>query len=316
MLVLLVSILFWSALGTAPTGGRPDSMQTLLIQGGRALNSRQYAKARDYYDAAYKLDSTNIEVLRNLAVLHSTVGDHTNALKILLRAEQLDPDEPSVLNNLGTTYLVMKESLKAVEYFQKAVAVKPDNPTYLTNLALGYAKTGKMTDALTTARKAAAFDSTTIDIPTIMGDCFISQRQYDSADFYYTRSMALGGRSTELFYLRGLARQHLKRMVEAEADFKTAVTQDSTCRDCRQAYGVTLVTKGLYEEALIQFFRVVELDSTFYPGWVSLGVMYAMTGYGDQADSVLYKLMAVDSTLGYKMVDLINLENAKQKAKK
>jgi tetratricopeptide (TPR) repeat protein len=316
MLLLLVSTFFWFSLGSGSSSNRPDSLQSLLVHAGRALNTREYTKARDLYDAAYKLDSTNIEVLRNLAILHSTVGDHTNALKILLRAEQLSPEDPSVLNNLGTTYSVMNNSEKAAEHFQKALAVKPDNPTYLTNLALEYAKTGKMADALTTARAAAAFDTAAVEIPTIMGDCFLSQKQYDSADFYYSRSMSLGGHSTELLYLRGLARQNLKRMADAEVDFKAAIAQDSTCRDCRQAYGVVLVTKGKYEEALVQFARVVQLDSAFYPGWVSLGVMYSLTGYADQADSVLVKLMKVDSTLGYKMVDLINLESSKQKGKK
>ncbi len=44
--------------------------------------------------------------------------------------------------------------------------------------------------------------------------------------------------------------------------------------------------------------------------------MYAVTGEIAKADSILYQLMAVDTTLSYRMIDLINMENAKIKAKK
>ncbi len=316
MQMLIISLLFWLGLGTGSQPALSDSLQVLLIHGGRALNQKEYAKARDLYDAAYKLDSNNVEVLRNLAILLATAGDHRNALKILQRAEQLNPTDPSVMNNLGTTYSVLNDPNKAADYFQKAVNAKPNNPTYLTNLALEFAKIGKMTEALATARKAAPLDTASVDLPIIMGDCFMASRQYDSADFYYSRTLGMGARTAELFYLRGLARQNLKRLDDAELDLKTSVSIDSTCRDCRQTYGVVLVQKGHYEEALVQFARVVQLDSAFYPGWISLGVMYSMAGFPDQADSVLVKLMKVDSAMGFKMVDLINLENSKRKAKK
>lgn len=316
MFLLTIALAIWSVLEVTPTPGRPDSLQNLLVNAGRALNLREYAKARDYYDAAYQLDSNNVEVLRNLAILHTTVGDHPNALKLLLRAEQLAPEDPSVCNNLGTTYSVLNQPDKAVIYFERAHQLKPKNATYMTNLGLEYAKLGKMPQAMELAKQAIVLDTVTADIPIILGDCFSLQRQYDSADFYYSRAIALGGKTAKLFYQRGFARQNLKRSADAETDYRAAIQRDSTCRDCRQGLGVLFVTQGKYSDALEQFSQVVKLDSMFNPGWVSLGVMYAMTGQGEKADSVLYKLMAKDTTLGYRMVDLINLENSKQQKKK
>ncbi len=316
MFLLTIAISLWSLLGVTEQKGRPDSLQTLLINAGRALNLREYARARDCYDAAYNLDSNNIEVLRNLAILHSTVGDHKNALKLLLRAEKLAPEDPSVCNNLATTYSVMGESAKAISYFEKAVKLKPENSTYLANLGMEYARAGRGADGLEVTRKAAQLDTLTIDIPIILGDCFSTMKKFDSSDFYYSRAIAMGGGSTELFYQRGFARQNLKRMDDAESDYRAALTHDSTCRDCRQGLGIIMVTKGNYADALDQFRQVVIIDSTFAPGWVSLGVMLAVTGETDRADAILYRLFQADSALGFRMLDLINLENAKIKAKK
>lgn len=316
MFLTIIAISFLSLLQVTPTPGRPDSLQTLLVKAGLALNQKEYIKARDYYDAAYQLDSNNVETLRNLAMLLSMAGDRKGAVTLLKRAESLAPNDPSILNNLGTIYSNREHPDTAATYFERALQFKPNNPTYMTNLALEYSRLGRNADAMKLAKQAIALDTTTVDIPMILGDCFAQDRRYDSADVYYTRAIMLGGKTSKLYYQRGYARQNLRRLGEAEFDYRESIARDSACRDCRQTLGVLYVTRGQYQDALDQFEQVVKLDSTYHNGMISLGVMYAMTGRGAQADSMLYRLMAIDSALGYRMVDLITLENSKQQKKK
>ncbi|RME24514.1 MAG: hypothetical protein D6800_08605, partial [Candidatus Zixiibacteriota bacterium] len=40
---------------------KPDTVQTLLVRGGRALKVRNYDRARAAYHAVLKIDSTNVE---------------------------------------------------------------------------------------------------------------------------------------------------------------------------------------------------------------------------------------------------------------
>src|SRR5512141_1355187 len=129
MNVLLVSLLFFSLLGTVPKA-ISDSLNTLLTNGGRAVSAEEYEKANTYFIAALQLDSTNVKALRSLGVIHATIGDQKGAQMFLKRAYALDPKDAITANNLGASYATLGKSAQAVPYYEQAVAAESTNSSY------------------------------------------------------------------------------------------------------------------------------------------------------------------------------------------
>jgi tetratricopeptide (TPR) repeat protein len=78
------------------------------------------------------------------------MGDHTNALKSLLRAVELSPDTPEYLFNLGETletigvnYMSPKYLESAIQTFKLVVNQLPNNASAWNHLGVCFKEMGK-----------------------------------------------------------------------------------------------------------------------------------------------------------------------------
>ena len=55
-----------------------------------------------------------------------------------------------------------------------------------------------------------------------------------------------------------------------------------------------------------QFGKVTEIDSTFYPGLVGLGAASSLSGHTLKADSILNRLLTIDTSMAVQMMDIIS----------
>lgn len=122
-----------------------------------------------------------------------------------------------------------------------------------------------------------------------------------------------GGTATDLMYFRGRIKQRLGLIEEAEKSFQAAIKLDSQYVDCLQSLAMIYLNTGRYVQAIDHFRRVTNIDSAYYPGWIGLGASLSLDGLTPQADTVLDRLFAVDSAMGFQMLNIISTNYAKQK---
>ncbi len=79
-----------------------------------------------YFQKAYDLDSTNVEVLRDLATAHGMNGDYEKSLKFSLKAVRLVPNDSLLYVNIAVSYQNMGNKEKADEFFRKAHKHNPN----------------------------------------------------------------------------------------------------------------------------------------------------------------------------------------------
>jgi len=288
-----------------------EDVKTLLHQGGMGMMSEDYQKAMSNYSEVLKLEPNNVEALKNIGVAYSATGRSGKAKDYLDRAYRYGPDDADICNNLGVIYSGLGRINDAIKYFEIAVSLDSTDALGMTNLAQEHLRNNAIGNALPLLRRA---DSLQPDHRTILfelGNAHAAASAYDSAEVHYVRCLKAGGGSTQLHYFMGVVQQRLGKNAEAEQNFRQGITYGPDHLDCLQALGMVLYSERRYAEAVEQFDRAVKIDSTHLAGWIALGASLALDGSIEQSETVLERLFAVDSAVGFQMIHMIGDERRK-----
>ncbi len=99
-----------------------------MLKGGRI------AEALPYLESLTRSAPANAEVLYNLGIAYSELGQYDEAIIRLKRAVQLDPGHAHAWVGIGTAYHRMRKPDQALEAFEKAVEANPDDGYTRRNL--------------------------------------------------------------------------------------------------------------------------------------------------------------------------------------
>lgn len=111
---------------------------------------KKYPEAIAAFDKALEGDNKLAHVWNDRGTCYREMGDHTNALKSLLRAVELSPDNPEYLFNLGETleiigvmYMSNKYLDSAIQTFKMVVNQMPNNASAWNHLGICFKEMGK-----------------------------------------------------------------------------------------------------------------------------------------------------------------------------
>jgi Tfp pilus assembly protein PilF len=313
--LLLTTVLLVVFAFAASLFAQSDSVRTYLIDGGRKMADQDYKGAREAYQKVLQLDPNNFEAVKTLGAIASALGDPRQARVYLERAYRMNPLDADLCNNLGALLSMDNKPAEAIKYYEMAAKLDTVDALILSNLGMEYLKVGQIDKARTSLFRAAKLDTINPIIPFSIGNCYSAEKNFDSSEYYYDRSVASGGTDPQLFYFRGITKRNLGKTAEAEKDFKEALRRNPKYIECYQSLGLLYVTQMKYPEAAEQFEQVVKLNPKFIPGVISLGVMYALINKQPDADNIRAKLYGIDSSYGAKMDDLVEVERSRTKKK-
>ena len=118
------------------------------------VKEKKYAEAVAEFDKALEADSNLAHVWNDRGTCFRDMGDHTNALKSLLRAVEMDPDNTEYLFNLGETleligvmYMSNKYLDSAIQTFKMVVNQMPNNASAWNHLGVCFKEMGKTDEA-------------------------------------------------------------------------------------------------------------------------------------------------------------------------
>ncbi|MBC2737497.1 MAG: tetratricopeptide repeat protein [Desulfobacteraceae bacterium] len=103
------------------------------------IDTREFTKAHRIASELYRQDSTNQQVLANLAIAKIGLGQSREALQLLDQVEELPHAAMfAVYLHKGLAYRNLDQLETAIGWYQSAEKLKPDNPQLLFNLALAH----------------------------------------------------------------------------------------------------------------------------------------------------------------------------------
>ncbi len=118
------------------------------------VKEKKFTEAIAAFDKALEQDNTLAHAWNDRGTCFREMGDHTNALKSLLKAVELSPDDPEYLYNLGETLEiigVMNMSHKyldaAIQTFNIVVREMPNNARAWNHLGICFKEMGKVEES-------------------------------------------------------------------------------------------------------------------------------------------------------------------------
>jgi tetratricopeptide (TPR) repeat protein len=116
----------------------PDDYDRLVQQGNDYMDKGVYAMAIVCYEKALTRDSTDPDVMTDLAVCYHASGESQTAIKTLEKALGLSPSHLIAHFNLGIVYRDLNMPEKTRFYWNKLIEFHPDRP--LADTARKYIK--------------------------------------------------------------------------------------------------------------------------------------------------------------------------------
>jgi tetratricopeptide (TPR) repeat protein len=142
-----------------PNDADPLDFVMTMLQSGRIK------EAVPYLEALAKADPENVQVLYNLGIAYSELGQFDEAVIRLKRAVALSPKHAHAWTGIGVAYQRMGKRAQALEPMQKAVEADPADGYARRNLGamlLGAGRSAEGLEHLRAARQALPHDAQTL----------------------------------------------------------------------------------------------------------------------------------------------------------
>lgn len=133
---------------TLPAGSPPLDFVMMMLQSGRIKEAIPYLESID------KSDPNNVQVLYNLGIAYSELGQFDEAIIRLKRAVQLDPQHAHAWTGIGVAYQRMGKRELALEPTRRAVEADPADGYGRRNLAAMLMGLNRYDEALVHLREA------------------------------------------------------------------------------------------------------------------------------------------------------------------
>jgi tetratricopeptide (TPR) repeat protein len=118
-----------------------------------------YKKTKAYKDfREEKTESRYPEIIKNIALIYSQLGDNENAMKAVKEARKSNPKDLNLILTEANLYIQLKENDRFEALMKEAVEQDPNNPTLYFNLGVVNAQRGNKEDASKYYRKTIELD--------------------------------------------------------------------------------------------------------------------------------------------------------------
>ena len=201
------------------------------------------------------------KVTRSLGEAYMRQGNYTEALKELLKAQQLYPKDHLLQNDLGLVYMAKKSYDNAKDHFKSAIELKPEYAAARNNLGTVFLATEEWDAAIETF-KAVLGDLlyATPHYPfSNLGLAYYHKGDYRLAEKYYLKALDI--EPNFVLALRGLGKTYLamNNIPGAIAEFEKAIQQAPNFADLHMDMGDAYRLSSQYQKALFSYRKVVEL---------------------------------------------------------
>jgi tetratricopeptide (TPR) repeat protein len=211
-----------------------------------AVASGDYGKIVLYGQKLAQANAASPEVLYNLAIAQSSLGQHADSIPTWSKYIEIKPNHAQAYQNRANSYLAMGNSGPALEDFELLVQLEPNSALFHHNLAVAAASLGSFA-------RAVAAQSLAIQL--------IEQGLSNPKEFSLF----------ELYYNRGICQKKLANATAALNDFSRAINLNGHSAESYFARAGIYKTLGEFDLAIADYNKAAAL-----PNFASFSLNYAV----------------------------------------
>ncbi len=123
----------------------------------------------------------------------------------------------------------------------------------------------------------------------VLAEAYVAKQDYDNAAAEMKKAIALDPRNEEMYYRLGLIYLQQKQPAKAEDVFGQLLKINANSAEGHAGLASAYSDEHKYEEALVEYKRVAEIDSTYGDVYYNIGVVEAHLNHADEAIAALLK---------------------------
>jgi tetratricopeptide (TPR) repeat protein len=251
-------------------------------------------------EAGANYQSTNSDLLLELAMGYLEAAQFDKALDPLLKAAQLQPNSVDVHKTLGKTYFALADYKKSAEALEVAVKLAPKDFNSTFTLAIAYLQQRQFAAARRVFDSMIAAFGEQPQIHIAIGRAFREAGRFPEAIEEFKRAIALNSQFPGAHYNLGLAylwNEGGSAVANAEEEFKIELRANPNDFFSNYYLGITCIFQRRWEPA-IDFLRTASRIQPNNPDpYFQLGQAYQELQKHDQAIDVLRKAIDLNPTL-------------------
>ena len=198
---------------------------------------------------------------RNLGIEYYYQRKYPDALRELLKAEELYSQDGDLHNALGLVYMAIERNDLAVRHFKKAIQLKPKDSNAKNNLGVAYMNMKQWDNAIPYFEEVSKdLVYNTPHYPLInLGWVYYNKENYNLSEQYYLKALKLRPNYDDALY--GLGRTYLAmgKIPEAINRIEAAIRISSNKPRYHYDLALAYVKSGEFKKASGAYRRVVEL---------------------------------------------------------
>jgi tetratricopeptide (TPR) repeat protein len=228
-------------------------------------------EAKRVFEEALLDDPKNPDILYNLGMCFTDLGEPDKAITILKKSTEYNPKHANSYVALGYAYSRIDDNKNAQNYFLHALELDPNNSYALRNLGGIFGKNGDIEKSLFYLKKAYKLNPTDVNTIYGLGYCYQQIKEYGEADQYYRKVIETDAlpKLKELAKdgLREIAFIHLKSKglrMDAVMYMVSALTlfaKESMDRTKDIAFKIALKGRSGFESHQLHQFKIVSNGS-------------------------------------------------------
>jgi len=203
-------------------------------------DSGQLIEAKQQYKKILEWDRSNAKAWRNLGMVYYGLERYQDAIHMLLKSLQIEPDIGLHHYELALVLEKIGNISQAIEAYKKAITLDPHLVDAYNNLGNILYATGNFVQAESIYRQAIAFSPQHFGSYLNLGNVLMAQHQLDRAIEVYQKSLQLKPYDSDILHNLGVAFANYDQA-------KSALY-----------FGYAASSQGKYEEAIVQYQKVLE----------------------------------------------------------
>lgn len=237
-----------------------------LLRGGKA------AEARTAFEQVLKLQPGNFDAMLLLGMIAGQSRDYARAADFFSRAAAINPRDPQLFNNLGFAQKEMGAFAPALASFEKAIALEPGYAKAHNNRGLALAALNRFGDAVAAYDKALEADGRYAEAWNNRGSALAGLNRLEDAIASFGNAINLNANYAEACNNRGNALADLNRPADALASYARALAIRPEYADAWCNRGSALADMDQFADAVAAFDRALGLDPRHAQAWCNRGV--------------------------------------------
>ncbi|MFH2035975.1 MAG: tetratricopeptide repeat protein [Candidatus Zixiibacteriota bacterium] len=243
---------------------------------------------KNYFNCAYASDPIDYRPIEGIGVVYDRLKQYDTSAIWFEKAHQMVPDSTNIIQNIAYAYIRLKDWDNSIVWFQKLLEKIPDEVNIIANIAICYNNKGMYDSAYAYNMKAIAIDTTSADTYVDIGQYFLLMSQQ------YSDSAKMGQEANDIKASDKYEALRDQNLDSSAYYYGKAIQFDDSNILALSQYGVVVMIRSMFDEAISAFTKLTELEPYKKGHWLNLGDALIKVGKFSEAIPPFEKASELD----------------------